>query len=244
MASIITSDKYYKALGIKIKNVLGTVTGHKPSEMPQAIKNMQTKSDVYNNIVNGGVVSGGKAYVIGDKMYTGMFAVADIHTCEIPETVTELSDYAFYYSTVENVILHDKVVSIGSYCFGSCDNLATVVLPESLTTIKGYAFYWSDIKYIDIPSKVSSIETYTFNYCKELKAVILRRTSSICSLQNVKAFTNSLIEDGTGYIYVPSALLNSYKTATNWSTFANQFRALEDYTVDGTVTGEFDYSKI
>ena len=33
----------------------------------------------------------------------------------------------------------------------------------------------------------------------------------------------------TGYIYVPRALVNSYKAATNWSTFASQIRAIEDY---------------
>jgi hypothetical protein len=31
---------------------------------------------------------------------------------------------------------------------------------------------------------------------------------------------------------------------TNWTTFSAQFRALEDYTVDGTTTGELDESKI
>jgi hypothetical protein len=32
-----------------------------------------------------------------------------------------------------------------------------------------------------------------------------------------------------GYIYVPKALIEDYKVATNWSTFADQFRAIEDY---------------
>jgi hypothetical protein len=60
----------------------------------------------------------------------------------------------------------------------------------------------------------------------------------------VSGYPNSAIADGKGYIYVPRTLVNSYKTATNWSVYANQFRALEDYTVDGTITGELDESKI
>lgn len=52
------------------------------------------------------------------------------------------------------------------------------------------------------------------------------------------------IANGTGYIYVPSALIEQYKVAENWSTYASQFRALEDYTVDGTITGELDETKI
>jgi hypothetical protein len=38
-----------------------------------------------------------------------------------------------------------------------------------------------------------------------------------------------MIEDGTGYIYVPSALVETYKTASNWVTYAAQIRAIEDY---------------
>ena len=46
------------------------------------------------------------------------------------------------------------------------------------------------------------------------------------------------------YIYVPSALIDSYKAATNWTTFSTQFRALENYTLDGTINGLLDPSKI
>ena len=46
------------------------------------------------------------------------------------------------------------------------------------------------------------------------------------------------------YIYVPAALVDSYKVATNWSTYEAKFRALEDYTVDGTTTGDLDETKI
>ena len=46
------------------------------------------------------------------------------------------------------------------------------------------------------------------------------------------------------YIYVPRALVEDYKVATNWSAYADQFRALEDYTVDGTISGDLDETKI
>ena len=70
------------------------------------------------------------------------------------------------------------------------------------------------------------------------------RSETICTLSNKNAFSGSSVASGTGYIYVPKDLVESYKTATNWSTYATQFRALEDYTVDGTITGELDESKI
>jgi hypothetical protein len=38
-------------------------------------------------------------------------------------------------------------------------------------------------------------------------------------------------------------MIDTLSSATNWSAFATQFRALEDYTKDGTTTGEFDDEK-
>jgi hypothetical protein len=72
----------------------------------------------------------------------------------------------------------------------------------------------------------------------------------VCALKNTSAFTNSSIASGTAYVYVPAAQLSDadetkdYRRATNWSSLATQFRALEDYTVDGTITGELDLGKV
>lgn len=57
-----------------------------------------------------------------------------------------------------------------------------------------------------------------------------------------KTYNPESLKDG--YIYVPRSLVEEYKAATNWTVYADRFRALEDYTVDGTTTGELDESKI
>jgi hypothetical protein len=41
--------------------------------------------------------------------------------------------------------------------------------------------------------------------------------------------TYSGFTNGTGYIYVPATLVDTYKAGTNWSTHADQIRAIEDY---------------
>lgn len=46
------------------------------------------------------------------------------------------------------------------------------------------------------------------------------------------------IASATGYIYVPQSLVDQYKAATNWATYANQIRAIEDYPeITGEVSG-------
>lgn len=161
----------------------------------------------------------------------------------LPLVESEVGSYTFYYcSSLTNINL-PLVIGIGSYCFSYCLSLIKVTLP-SVKYLDNNAFYsCSKLTSIDLPS-VTSIDSYAFGFCSELISLIIRTTSQICKLKYANIFIQTPINNGTGYIYVPSALIESYKTATNWSTFASQFRALEDYTIDGTITGELDPNKI
>jgi hypothetical protein len=160
----------------------------------------------------------------------------------------------------------DKIIRLRPYAFAYCQELTRISLPNT-TTFRNAVFY-NDIALIDV--YVPSIETtqqqfvtgcasleyldlykasafngnFTFAQCVKLKTILLRKTQSICTLGNVASFQGTPIESGTGYVYVPRDLIESYKTATNWVTFASQFRALEDYTVDGTIDGELDWDKV
>jgi hypothetical protein len=121
-----------------------------------------------------------------------------------------------------------NVTSLGAYAFYQCSNLETVTLPK-LTTISTQTWYMCPkLEHVDC-GQLGSITAQTFASCTALKALILRKTSSICTLSNANGVSGSGIGKGTGYVYVPSALIETYKTATNWSTFASQFRAIEDY---------------
>ena len=51
----------------------------------------------------------------------------------------------------------------------------------------------------------------------------------MCVLADKDAFQGTLIASGNGYIYVPDELIEQYKTATNWSVYANQIKPLSEY---------------
>ena len=46
------------------------------------------------------------------------------------------------------------------------------------------------------------------------------RSETVCTLSNVNAFNNTPFASGEtgGTVYVPQALIEDYKIATNWST--------------------------
>lgn len=215
-------------------------------------------------------VSAANVVTIGNYAFYGCSSLVNVY---LPK-VTTISDQAFNGCKMLTEIPNSSTLtSIGSYSFYGCYRITDIYLPNAksissctfqnmaansggkyigLTTVKlplvtsipmqmcanCYALTTVDI------GVATYINSSAFSYCQTLTSLIIRRDSSICSVQNTAVFSNSGIANGTGYIYVPSALIDTYKSATNWSTYATQFRVLEDYTVDGTITGELDESKI
>ena len=120
-----------------------------------------------------------------------------------------------------------KVTSVGSEGLRDCSQLTTINLPKC-ETLAGYSIgICPKLTTADFGS-LKSIAAYSF-YNDTLLTAVFIRSDSLCSLANVNAFTGTPIASGTGYIYVPDALLNTYKTATNWSTYANQIRTIGSY---------------
>ena len=158
------------------------------------------------------------------------------------ETVEAVGASAFRECSTLTTANFPAATSIGGYAFQYCSKLTTANFPAA-TSIGGYAFQsCSALTTADFPA-ATSIGPDAFSYCSKLTALILR-SETMATLSNTNAFRSTPIASGTGYIYVPRALVDSYKAASNWSTHAAQIRALEDYTVDGTITGALDETKI
>ena len=159
--------------------------------------------------------------------------------------VTSIGDYAFYncsrLTSVEFLVATSistrafngcssltsvefpAVTYIGSSAFSSCSKLASVEIP-AVTTIGGSAFYGcSSLTTIDFPA-VTSIGDYAFYNCSRLTTLILRNTSQVATLSSTNAFSGAL----NAIIYVPDALVNDYKAATNWSTYADRIKGLSE----------------
>ena len=163
-------------------------------------------------------------------------------TADFP-IATSIENNAFYGCTSLTTINFPVATSVGSSAFRNCKALTTINFPVA-TSIENNIFYdCTSLTTINFPV-ATSVGNRAFYGCSALTALILRN-STICTLSNTNAFTGCTKITGTGgYIYVPSSLVDAYKTATNWVTYASKFRALEDYTVDGTTTGALDESKV
>ncbi len=106
-------------------------------------------------------------------------ANTEITRLAIPEGVTNIGDYAFYYCEgITGVQLPSSLRSIGNYSFGYCKALEAVNIPAGVTSIGDRAFIrCSALKSATIPEGVTSIGTMGFAY-SGLTAVALPSTIS------------------------------------------------------------------
>lgn len=129
--------------------------------------------------------------------------------------------------TISGTYVNNTVTIIGRYGLAGCTKLTSVVLPAVRTTDGNSMNGCSELIKADF-SNLQTIRYSTFYSNKKLVTLIIR-TQAVAHLEKTSAFKDTPIASGTGYVYVPSALVDSYKSATNWSTYADQIRAIEDY---------------
>ena len=116
-----------------------------------------------------------------------------------------------------------NVTSVGGFQY--CEKLEQVNFPK-LENVGTQCFWYSGLKKADFGS-LSSIGNLAF-WATPLETLIIRR-ETLCTLTDTRALGNTPISSGSGYVYVPSALVNTYKAATNWTAYSAQIRAIEDY---------------
>lgn len=162
--------------------------------------------------------------------------------------LTLIGNGTFNYCYDLTILDMPNVRRVGSYAFSNCANLSVINIPK-VDYIGSNAFYMAKISYINLPN-IETIAANAFNECVNLEkidinaadsvgqyaftktkisTVIIRGEDKVCNLRTANVFADTPLDRGEGYIYVPASMIDSYKATTNWSKFANQFRAIEDY---------------
>ena len=118
--------------------------------------------------------------------------------------IQKLEEHPFYVMkyierSVESMKL-PSVTKVGNAAFHSCKDLTNISIPNA-----------------------TSIGDNAFTDCSNLTTIYVGTdTSTVCTLSNTNAFNGCT---NLTNIYVPSSLVSSYKSATNWSSYASKIKA-------------------
>lgn len=181
------------------------------------------------------------------KMPSQMFAYCrSLVYISIPNSVLSFGQQVLYCCyALRNITIPNGVPSLPYYALNACSSLRTATIPNSVTKIDSFKDCRC-LAHITIPRSVTTMTSSGFENCYGLTNVSIR--GGISSLPS-RAFyqcygvgyydfsrytevptlssTNAFDVGNYGYMmgrvfYVPMALLDEWKAATNWSSFASQ----------------------
>lgn len=159
--------------------------------------------------------------------YTKYGYFKNLATLNLPNNITTIPNYfAYGCASLKINKIPNGITSIGQYAFFGCslaDSLKEI--PSSVTSIGKNSFSFTNLNEITILSEnLASIGTETF-YNSKLTTLILPNITSVPTL-GTDVFKGASLSKGG--IYVPDELVDSYKSATNWSAYASQIKPISE----------------
>lgn len=179
----------------------------------------------------------------GEELAIGQYAFADgiLKDVKLSESFTSINTGAFQNCvSLETINIPKTVQSIGNDVFIKCEKLTSVEIPEGITYLPGWIFYYcSGLKEVTLPESLTQIGNAAFAGCESLKSITI--PANVTSIASVALSTSSLesvymmsttppkIEYRTFMniseslkIFVPKDCSDAYKSAENWSNYADR----------------------
>ncbi len=154
---------------------------------------------------------------IGSYAFSGCTGLTSI---TLPNSITTINMAAFKDCiSLTSVELPNSITGVAAWIFRGCTGLTDITLPNSVTVIGANAFLdCTELTSITIPSSVTTMQDYTFCGCTKLASIKVENTTPPTFISHEGVFDRcvSLIK-----IYVPSSVVNKYKSAEFWSDYAN-----------------------
>ena len=137
-----------------------------------------------------------------------------------PNSVTEILEFVMANcQSIDEIIIPDAVTRLDRYTFDSCLTAQKLVIGNGITTIQtNFAFNCYSLIRIDFPAGITSIGESAFGNCQGVLWYNFTYCDAVPTLANTNAFTNI---NANCEIQVPAGLVDSWKAATNWATYAD-----------------------
>jgi hypothetical protein len=178
----------------------------------------------------------------------GMYAFrrcSSLTSITLPPSLTTLNEGVFYGCTsLPTVDIPNGITGIPYGLFSGCTSLSTITIPSGVTVISTYAFrYCSSLSALVIPNGVNVIGQYAFDGCSSMASCTIGSgvtsigqfaflncsgLTSITCLAPTPPSIDSYMFNTTNNcpIYVPASSLETYKSATNWSSYADRIQPI------------------
>lgn len=203
MALVSINEQYLENISDAIRAKNGFSTQYRPKDMAAAITNLST----------GG---GGEGSSTSTNAQGGPLTVADVFNGNVGKLIDSNIKKVFSWTLC------------GNY------DMTHAIIPNATNILSNSFKYCYSLERVEINAQ--QIDSRAFYDCENLTVFINRYNGYPVpfgetgnSIAANETFKGTPIEQGTGYIYVPRSMVNSYLSSDLWSGFYSQIRAIEDY---------------
>lgn len=148
---------------------------------------------------------------------------------KLPSKLTSIGNYAFWQNTGASGLgeglniteIPPLVTSIGTYAFQS-NSFESIKIYDACVTISAYAFRYNNLKTVEIGKGIKGIYAYAFGNNTQLTTFTIHATTPPTIYGTTFQNCNKLAE-----VRVPASALETYKSASNWSKYADIMVGIE-----------------
>lgn len=144
----------------------------------------------------------------------------------LSQNLRTIDGQAFYgCAALEGIVLPSSLKTIGEQAFEGCQSLTSIVIGDSCTSVGRQAFYQcTSLEHITFGAATTLILGGCINGCTSLKTITCKATTPPelyggNYLGNVEA------------VYVPAMSVDAYKSASQWSSYANVIQPLFNFPI-------------
>ena len=149
-------------------------------------------TDTGNLVLNWEFVDGTFEMIVNDGVVTGYRGICPsaLTSADWPAGVTNIAERAFYNAPVESVVIPDGVTSISSYAFYYCRSLQSLTIPSTVKKIGDRAFYYCRaLSDVTLEEGLTEIGAGAFESCTSLESITIPASvTSISSRYGWRAF--------------------------------------------------------
>lgn len=213
------------AIGNAIRSKTGGSELLTLDQMPQAIESITTgysNNDWLDNSKPSGKVESDKVFTsnTGGYLIAGRTGITEL---SLPNAIG-LGTY-FAKDCINLTVVNLPLVGNLNAFSLSNTGIEYLVLPSMFTNSNNALNGCRKLKGVDFGGTNSAAQYYNllFNTCTIFNTMIIRDTTRVHLLNNINVFYNTPFANGKagGTLYVPQALIEDYKVATNWSVIIN-----------------------
>lgn len=182
-------------------------------EIPDSVTNMPTGYE-FSNCLRLTSIKIGKGVQTLKSTFSSCKA---LESAEIPDNVTSAASLFYMCSSLKSVTIGKGLTTLSNSIFYNC-GFTDFVIPDHVVKLDRSAFSdCNQMLNMTIPSSVTNIEAYALNMGLSKNQVTFTFLGTTPPTITTSTFKTNYINK----IIVPKGSLDAYKTATNWSNFAD-----------------------